>query len=68
MRKREKAMEKQNRVNEEKESNTQRQEAEEVPGREKVDQGAISKMGKQREITTKPKPVKLRKRRTKKND
>ena len=40
-------MEEQNRVNREKDINTQKQETEEVAGREKVGKGSIRKMGKQ---------------------
>ena len=60
MRKREEPMEVQNSVNEESDSNTQRQETEGVARREKVGEGAIRKMGKQREIVTKSKPAEVR--------
>ena len=53
-------MEEQIRVNEGKISNTQKQETEEVARREKLGEGAIRKMGKQREIATKLKPVEVR--------
>ena len=72
MRRREEPMEGQNKINEEKDNNIQRQETEEVVGREKIGEGAIKKMGKQGEIATKPKPVEVRdtqeKKWTKKND
>ena len=54
MKRREEPMEEQNSVNEENDSKTQRQETEEVAGREKVGKGAIRKMEKQGEIATKP--------------
>ena len=47
IRREEEPMEEQNRVNEEKDINTQKQETEEVAGREKVGKGSIRKMGKQ---------------------
>ena len=53
-------MEEQNSVNKEKDSNTQRQETQEVAGREKVGEGAIRKMEKQGEIATKLKPVEVK--------
>ena len=53
-------MEGQKNVNEEKNSNTQRQETENVARREKLDEAAIRKMGKHGEIDTKPKPVEVR--------
>ena len=53
-------MEEQNRVNEEKDSKTQKQETEEVVGRKKVGEGAIRKVGTQGEIATKPKQVEVR--------
>ena len=59
MRRREKPMEAQNSVNEEKDSNPQRQETKEVVGIEEIGEGAIKKMGKG-EIGTKPKPLKVR--------
>ena len=71
MRRREKPMEEQNRVNEEKDRNTQRQETEVIIGREKVGKEAIRKIGTQGEIATKPKPAEekktLKKRITKEN-
>ena len=57
MRRREKPIEEQNRVNEEKDRKAQRQQIEVVTGREKVGEGAIKKMGTQEEIATKLKPV-----------
>ena len=51
-------MEEQNKVNEENNKNTQRQETEEVTRREKISDGIIREMGKQGEISIKPKPVK----------
>ena len=57
IRRREKPMEEQNRVNEENDKNIQRQETEVVTGREKVYEGAIRKMGTQEEIATKLKTV-----------
>ena len=51
-------MEEQNRVNEEKDRNTQRQETKVATERVKVDKGAIRKMETQREIVTNPKPTK----------
>ena len=53
-------MEEQNSVNEEKDSNTQRQEKVEVGGKVKVGEGAIRKMGKQRVIATKLKSTEVR--------
>ena len=47
-------------MNEEKYSNTQRQEIEEVAGRDKMGEGAIRKMRKQGEIATKPKLVEVK--------
>ena len=47
-------MEEQNSVNEEKDSNMQRQETKKVTGREKVSEGAIRKIWKQGKIATKP--------------
>ena len=51
MRRREKSMEEQNRLNEENDRNTQRQGTKVLTGREKVGEGAI------RKIATKPKPA-----------
>ena len=48
-------MKNQNTENEEKDSDTHRQETEEARGREKVGEGAIRKRKKQEEIATKPK-------------
>ena len=48
---------KENRVNEEKDRNTQRRETEMVTGREKVGEEAIRKMGTKGETAIKPKPV-----------
>ena len=69
MRRREESMEEQNRVNREKDINTQKQETEVVTGREKVGKGAIRKLVTQGEIATNPKGEKHSKKRgTKKND
>ena len=68
---REEPMEEQNRVNEEKDRNIQRQETKLATGREKVDEGAIRKMGTKGEIATKPnleEEKDIKKRGTKKND
>ena len=54
---REEPMEKQKRVSEGKDRNTRRQETAVVTRREKVGEGGFRKIGTQREITTKPKPV-----------
>ena len=59
MRRKEEPMEEQNSVNEEEDSNTQRQETEEVAGREKVGE-QLGRLGNQGEIATKPKPVEVR--------
>ena len=58
MRRKKEPIEEKNRLNEEKDKNTQRQKTEVVTGREKVGEGAIRKIGTQREIATKPKPAK----------
>ena len=58
---REEPMEEQNRVNEEKDRNTQREETEVVTRREKVGKRAIKKMGTQRETVTKSKPMEEKK-------
>ena len=60
MRRKEEPMEQQNRINEEKNTNIQGEETEEVAGREKVDEGAIRKMGTQEEIAIKLKTVEER--------
>ena len=57
MRRKKEPIEEKNRLNEEKDKNTQRQKTEVVTGREKVGEGAIRKMGTQGEIATKPKPM-----------
>ena len=55
MRRREELMEEQERVNKEKDIKTQRQEKEEITGKDKLSGGAIRKMGTKGEISTKPK-------------
>ena len=55
IRRRDEPMKKQNRENEEKDSDTHRQETEKVAGREKVGDGAIKRRRTQKEIATKPK-------------
>ena len=57
IRRREEPMKKQIRENEEKDSDTHRQETKEATGREKVDEGVIRKRRTQEEIATKPKIV-----------